>query len=114
MFPIRIVLPSGADLTTSVEPMTPPAPDLLSTTQDWPQASVRWAASRRAAMSVVPPGAAGQTMRTFWVGFHAAWACRPRGSSAAAGRAAAVPKAARRVRLRIIIPPFDSCLLPTT
>ena len=34
-------------------------------------------------MSVVPPGAAGTTMRTFWVGFHAAWACRPRGSSAA-------------------------------
>ena len=52
--------------------MTPPAPDLLSTTQDWPQACWRKAASRRATMSVVPPGAAGTTMRMPWLGFQAA------------------------------------------
>src|SRR6266542_4588680 len=55
MLPIRAMWPSGAALTTALDPMTP-APDLLSTTQDWPQAPCSQAANRRATMSVVPPG----------------------------------------------------------
>src|SRR5258707_13387899 len=99
ILPISWVGPSGPALATSVEPMTPPAPDLLSTTQDWPQLCCRKAASRRATMSVVPPGAAGTTMRVLAAGFQGASALGPpdirEGSRAAAGKAAVAATRAR-------------------
>src|SRR4030081_1377664 len=105
-----MVCPSGLALATSVEPMTPPAPDLLSTTQDWPQLCWRKAASRRAAMSVVPPGAAGTTMRVAAAGFQAASALRPpdirEGSRAAAGKAAGGGTSGRRGKGRALAFPY--------
>src|ERR1700722_4103623 len=105
-----MVCPSGAALATSVEPMTPPAPDLLSTTQDWPQFCWRKAANRRATMSVVPPGAAGTTMRVPAAGFQAASALGPpeirEGSRPAAGKVAAVAINVRRERRRAMAFPY--------
>src|SRR5690606_35891736 len=42
--------------------MMPPAPALFSTTTVWPSSLLILSLSRRAAMSVVPPGAAGTTI----------------------------------------------------
>ena len=44
--------------------MLPPAPPLFSITTDWPQISCRRLPTRRAVMSVEPPGVNGTTMRT--------------------------------------------------
>ena len=44
--------------------MLPPAPGLFSTTTDWPQTSCRRLQTRRAVMSVEPPGVNGTTTRT--------------------------------------------------
>src|SRR5262249_1314649 len=102
MLPIRSVWPSGAAFTTSVEPMMPPAPDLLSTTQDCPQACCSQAANRRATMSVVPAGAAGTTMRTLCAGFQAASARSAAGNRAVVGSVNAAVRAVRRVSVRIM------------
>src|SRR5258708_29865528 len=93
--------------------MTPPAPDLLSTTQDWPQLCWRKAASRRATISVVPPGAAGTTMRVPAPGFQAASACKLEGTRAAAGQAVAVATSVRRERLRAMTFPYFLLRNPT-
>jgi hypothetical protein len=53
-------------------------------------------------MSVVPPGAAGTTMRMLWLGFHAPWAARLRGNRLAIGRTVAAASAARRESGRFI------------
>jgi hypothetical protein len=45
--PSRSVLPSGADLTTSMVPMMPLPPALLSTTMVWPRLVVRYGAITR-------------------------------------------------------------------
>jgi protein-L-isoaspartate(D-aspartate) O-methyltransferase len=47
-------------------------------------------------MSVVPPGAAGTTMRPPWLGFHGPSAARSRGNRLATGRMVAAASAARR------------------
>src|SRR5471030_563217 len=44
--------------------MLPPAPCLFSTTTDWPQTSCRRLETRRAVISVEPPGVNGTTTRT--------------------------------------------------
>ena len=44
--------------------MLPPAPARLSTTMVWPHVSVSFCATRRATMSVAPPGANGTMIRT--------------------------------------------------
>jgi len=54
--------PSGAALATASVPMMPVAPGLLSMTTAWPQASVSFCPTRRAVMSMAPPGDAGMTM----------------------------------------------------
>src|SRR5476651_2623321 len=103
MLPSSRVWPSGVALATSALPITPPAPDLLSITTDWPQAVCRYWPSRRPATSVVPPGAAGTTIRMVWLGFQAVWA--------AAGAAAVTKVAAirpRRVRCCFTLPPIRS------
>src|SRR3954454_10061234 len=46
------------------EPMLPDAPGLLSTRNGWPKDLPRCSASRRARMSVEPPGAQGTTRVT--------------------------------------------------
>src|SRR6266480_83776 len=48
--------------------MLPPAPGLFSTTTDWPQTSCRRLPTRRAVMSVEPPGVNGTTTRTGFTG----------------------------------------------
>ena len=48
--------------------MLPPAPGLFSTTTDWPQTSCRRLETRRAVMSVEPPGVNGTTTRTGFAG----------------------------------------------
>jgi len=58
------VYPSGALLATSSAPMFPEAPGRLSTTTAWPQRSPSFWATRRAMMSVPPPGANPTTTRT--------------------------------------------------
>ncbi len=61
-------------------------------------------------MSVVPPGAAGTTMRVAAAGFQAASALRPpdirEGSRAAAGQAVAVATNVRRERRRAMAFPY--------
>src|SRR5215470_16539944 len=48
--------------------MLPPAPGLFSITTDWPQTSCRRLPTRRAVVSVEPPGVKGTTMRTVFEG----------------------------------------------
>ena len=74
MLPISIVCPSGRARTTSIVPMTPPAPDLFSAIAFWPQRRCRWSATNLPMMSVVPPGAAGTMMLTVWPGRQPFWA----------------------------------------
>src|SRR4030088_3321935 len=74
--------------------MLPPAPGLFSTTTDWPQTSCRRLLTRRAVMSVEPPGVNGTTKRTDFVGQSAAKAREEIMDGAAT--AAAVRPAKRR------------------
>src|SRR5206468_1578724 len=50
------------------EAMLPPAPGLFSITTVWPHTSCRRLPTRRAVMSVEPPGGNGTTMRTILSG----------------------------------------------
>src|SRR5476651_2419826 len=104
MLPSSRVWPSGGDLATSALPITPPAPDLLSTTTDWPQAACRCWPSSRPATSVVPPAAAGTTMRMGLVGRHGVSARAP----AAAGIIIVAASRLRRDRCRFIDLPLRS------
>ncbi len=61
--PISTVQPSGRACATPDAPIVPPPPALFSTTTDVPARRARWFATRRPTRSVVPPGAAGTTMR---------------------------------------------------
>src|SRR4051812_12575305 len=49
--------------------MLPPAPARFSTTTGWANAAARRSATRRAKMSVEPPGANGTTRRTGFAGY---------------------------------------------
>src|SRR5215831_1676501 len=75
--------------------MLPPAPGLFSTTTDWPQISCKRLPTRRAVMSVDPPGVNGTTMRTGFVGQSAPNARD--GNNAGAATAAARPRKRRRL-----------------
>jgi len=55
---------------------------------------------------VVPPGAAGTTMRVAAAGFQAASAFKPEGSRAAAGKAAVAATNLRRERRRAMAFPY--------
>src|SRR5260370_39837098 len=52
--------------------MLPPAPGLFSITTDWPHTSCRRLPTRRAVISVEPPGGDGTTMHTGFAGQSAA------------------------------------------
>src|SRR5436190_20403848 len=54
--------------------MLPPAPGLFSTTTVWPHTSCRRLPTRRAVVSVEPPGVNGTTMRTVLAGQPAPFA----------------------------------------
>jgi hypothetical protein len=77
------------------EAMLPPAPGLFSITTDWPHTSCRRLPTRRAVMSVEPPGGNGTTMRTDLCG-HSAPAARAERIGGAAMAAAASPTKRRR------------------
>ena len=62
--PIRIALPLGGLLATSVAPVLPPAPPTFSISTGWPSKGASFSARSRAITSVVPPAANGTTMRT--------------------------------------------------
>ena len=62
------VWPSGADLTASSMATVPAPPGLFSTKTDWPKPLVSSAATERATISLVPPGAKGTKNRTGLVG----------------------------------------------
>src|SRR5262245_2474560 len=70
-----IVYPSGFARAAISAPITPPAPDRLSTMNCWPNSALRRAAKMRATMSVPPPGASGTIMRTVFSGQRKACAC---------------------------------------
>jgi hypothetical protein len=76
------------------EAMLPPAPGLFSITTVWPHTSCRRLPTRRAVMSVEPPGGNGTTMRTFLSGQFAPSAREA--SMDGAAMAAAVRPANRR------------------
>jgi hypothetical protein len=57
------VYPSAGEVATRVVPITPEAPERLSTTTCWPSAVPIPAASMRASASVAPPGATGTIRR---------------------------------------------------
>src|ERR1700704_4500391 len=78
--------------------MLPPAPGLFSTTTDWPQTSCRRLLTRRAVISVEPPGANGTTTRTGLTGQSAPEAREPRMDGAAT--AAAIPTKRRRFSIK--------------
>src|SRR5258708_36010574 len=82
--------------------MSPPAPGLFSITTDWPQTSCRRLPTRRAVVSVEPPGANGTTMRTVFAGQSAAEA-RDTTMDGAATAAAARPT--KRRRFSMALPP---------
>src|SRR5471030_1475711 len=74
--------------------MLPPAPGLFSITTDWPHTSCRRLLTRRAVISVEPPGVNGTTTRTALAGQSA-----PKARDAivdGAARAAAARPAKRR------------------
>jgi hypothetical protein len=58
------VWPSGGALATSCMAVTPAPPGLFSTYTLWPSCLVSSAATERATISLVPPGANGTTKRT--------------------------------------------------
>src|SRR5438876_679830 len=78
--------------------MLPPAPGLFSITTDWPQTSCRRLPTRRAVVSVEPPGANGTTMRTDLSGQSAAEA-REKTIDGAASAAAPRPTKRRRLSM---------------
>src|SRR5215212_10275047 len=82
--------------------MLPPAPGLFSITTDWPQTSCRRLPTRRAVVSVEPPGVNGTTTRTGLAGHSAAAACdaRMEGSAIAA---AARPTKRRRLSIGALL-----------
>src|SRR5215207_3574434 len=67
---ITSVWPSGAAAATRALPRVAPAPGRFSMTRGWPSRSRKPWATRRAARSVVPPGAKG-TMRRIGCEGHA-------------------------------------------
>src|SRR5271154_5578322 len=75
--------------------MLPPAPGLFSTTTDWPQTSCRRLLTRRAVISVEPPGVNGTTTRTGLAGQSAARAGHERIGGAAKADAARPTKSRR-------------------
>src|SRR5471032_1288008 len=84
--------------------MLPPAPGLFSTTTDWPQTSCRRLLTRRAVISVEPPGVNGTTTRTGLTGQSAPEARDIRIDGAAAAAAA---RPTKRRRFNIGTPPPD-------
>src|SRR2546426_12801798 len=78
--------------------MLPPAPGLFSITTDCPQTSCRRLPTRRAVVSVEPPGANGTTTRTDLTGQSAAEA-REKRMDGAAVAAAPTPTKRRRVSM---------------
>src|SRR4029077_14755806 len=84
--------------------MLPPAPGLFSTTTDCPHTSCRRLETRRAVISVEPPGVNGTTTRTDLAGQSAPKAREVR-SDGAAKAAAARP--ANRRRFSMGVPPPD-------
>src|SRR5580704_1530184 len=78
--------------------MLPPAPPRFSITTVWPQISSSFLPTRRAVMSVEPPGVNGTTMRTGFAGQVAALARRAR--RAGAVTAAASPRKRRRLCIK--------------
>src|SRR5262249_34750552 len=83
------VWPSGAALAVCSVAMLPPAPARFSTTTGWPQRSPSFWATRRAMMSVPPPGVKPTSMRTGLAGkFGApAWGKQCEAQVASAARA---------------------------
>src|SRR5437899_7927497 len=75
--------------------MLPPAPGLFSITTDWPQTSCRRLPTRRAVVSVEPPGVKGTTMRTDLAG-HAMLAASAREMMEGAASCAAARATKRR------------------
>src|SRR5215469_6357 len=75
--------------------MLPPAPGLLSITTDWPQTSARRLPTKRAVMSVEPPGVNGTTMCTGLLGQVALSARDGRMAGAPIADAASVRKRRR-------------------
>jgi hypothetical protein len=75
--------------------MLPPAPGLFSTTTDWPQTSCKRLETRRAVISVEPPGVNGTTTRTGLTGQSAACARKGRMDGAASTDAARPTKRRR-------------------
>ena len=67
-WPKMRVWPSGTDLTASIMATVPAPPGLFSTNTDWPKDLVNSAATERATISLVPPGAKGTKNRTGLVG----------------------------------------------
>src|SRR4051812_24853574 len=65
---MRSVYPSGGAFITTSVPITPDAPDRLSTTIDCPIDSVSFAASSRPTTSTLPPGGNGETSRIGFAG----------------------------------------------
>src|SRR5260370_17212783 len=85
---------SGSECADISAVMLPPAPGLFSITTDWPQTSCRRLPTRRAVVSVEPPGANGTTTRTDLTGQSAAEA-REKTMDGAALAAAASPTTRR-------------------
>src|SRR6185503_15540946 len=76
----KSVYPSGAARAASAAPRPPPAPPRFSITTVWPQICDSFSPTRRAEMSVAPPGGNGTMKRTGFCGQDCAWA--PAASSA--------------------------------
>src|SRR3982074_3029544 len=94
---MKIVYPSGSRWATISAAMWPPAPGLFSTTTDWPQTSCRRLPTRRAVVSVEPPGVNGTTTRTGLAGQSAPAA----GDGPREGALAAAARPTKRRRLSI-------------
>src|ERR1700681_4260338 len=84
------------------EAMLPPAPGLFSTTTDWPQTSCSRLLTRRAVISVEPPGVNGTTTRTGLDGQTAANAREDRIDGAATA-AAVWPTKRRRFSMGLLL-----------
>src|SRR5215831_12644930 len=85
--------------------MLPPAPGLFSTTTDWLQISCRRLPTRRAVMSVDPPGVNGTTIFTGLAGQLSASAREERITGDAN---AAVARPRKRRRVGMDVPPVSS------
>src|SRR5882757_1861862 len=82
--------------------MLPPAPGLFSITTDWPQTSCRRLPTRRAVVSVEPPGVNGTTTRNGLAGQSAPAACDARMEGATIA-AAARPTKRRRLSIGALL-----------